>query len=171
MKRKLIIAASIIFLLIIMSVGVIQTVNKPSDTDHPIKESTDPVTGEKIVDVEGKSPETGDGLGGPTMLGLIYIQPLFGDDNAFQIFRDVIFREHHKSAKMIKIPEAEVSKRNINTDTDAYVEVSFKYFVDSEPKTYQAVVKYDYFTYAINATFTDPAGKVTTVSDSVFGED
>lgn len=172
MKRTIIIVAAIILFVIIMAVGVVQTVNKNNQTGtHPITATSDPVTGEQIVDAKGKSPERGDELGGPTMLGLIYIQPLFGDDNAFQIFRDVIFREHHKSAKMIKIPEAEVSKRNINNDTEAYVEVSFKYFVDDQPQAYQAVVKYDYFTYAIIANFTDPNGQKTTVSDSVFGED
>lgn len=175
-KLKILIIATVVFVAIPILLGVGVWISESSRTPPPKTNTyTDSVSGEKVVDVEGKSPEAAvDGTTTPAMYGLSNIQPYFGDDFAFHIFREVILRAQYKDEKVIKISKDNIVRNSTVIDGITIINIEFDYYLnnqDSSDKKYHSRVSYNQNEALIKVTFIDPAGKTETRQEYVFGED
>lgn len=172
MDRKKILIIGSVLLIVLLAYGIYSQVTKPSANTNKITSYTDSVTGETIVDAKNKSPEKNDGLGGPTMLGLTNIQPLFGDDLAFQLFRDTLLREEYKSNSVLKISKDNIKRAVHTNDGITTIDISFDYYLDNKDTVkYSSVVSYNQSSGLITERFTSPTGQVTSRETHAFGDD
>jgi hypothetical protein len=169
-NRKLLLIVLSSVLIIILAIGLITQNNKKEQ--NKITVHTDSITGDTIVDAPNKTPEKNDGLGGPTILGLANIQSLFGDDLAFQSFRDNLLREEYRSHSTIKISKDNIKRAVHTTDGITVIIINYEYYLDNKDTSkYQGVVTYNQSDSHITASFTTPEGVITTRDTYAFGED
>lgn len=161
--------AAVVLLLIIGSVA--QYMNRPHYTTKTTV-TTDPVTGEQIVNVEGKSPEKSDTSAAPTTVGADAIYALFMDDEVFRRLEQNVFQVVYKDYSFVRIAREPVTKKITNTDGITVITVEFNVYLDTNnSKKDHHVVSFNQQTGDIVDTFEgDYTTTKATITTSTLGD-
>ncbi len=169
-KRKLVIVIAIAGVVIVGCIILALFLTKKPTLSTTTTVSTDPITGETIVDVNGKSPE---GTAGVVILGGNNLQPMFGDNTAYSVFTDSILKQHFSSNTFVKIAKKDITKKvSINDNGDATITLSFSLYLDNDTShPYPTVIVIDQPTSEFSATITSPNGEKFTQSSAALKYD
>lgn len=148
-QRKLILIAGCILLVVVMIIGIIVQQTNRTRLETKTTTSVDPITGETIVNVEGKSPETNNQPAQPSIIGSDAVYGLFGDEEVFTRLQDIVLYPTYAKHSLIRISKDSVNKVVRTTDGITTIIVNFDIYLDKDN------VKKDYFTVTYNQETTN----------------
>lgn len=131
-RIKLLIGLGIGLIILIGAGLAIQLKYAPGAKTPTVSEKYDPITGQTLVDIPGKSPEKASQPAGSVILGSDNIMPLFGNDEVFYSLRNNVFMPLYPQAKLIKISKDNVSKNVSTTNGITIIQVNFYVYIDTD---------------------------------------
>jgi hypothetical protein len=128
---------------------------------------TDPITGETIIETEGIDPE---GEARPSVIGASSVQPLFGNDDAFQAVANDVLIPYFETSKFIKISPKDIHKNSVNNlqTGERYLLVEFDVYLDDNTKDKHRVSVKLLPDDTIQATVLDPDGTTKNFNTSIY---
>lgn len=171
-NKRLIIIAVVAVSVVVVLVFILVRPKKKSNVPDPIV-TTDPITGDQLIETPGVDPETG-GVQNNSLplLGGSKLYEYIDDDYTFILLRDGILTKHFKEktnnkAKLMKLVPSSLVTKTIGggANNDAYKTASFDMLTDIDDDTYKVAVTYYPVEGRVNVIIKDRAGTPTEYND------
>lgn len=143
-NKRLLIIAAVLLAIVMVIAFVVAKPKKKTNIPDPIV-TTDPITGDKLIETPGVDPETGDGeSSGLALIGSQKLYDYMDDDYTFYLLRDGIFSRYFKEkvdgkAKLLKIVPSSLTTRTIGggSSGNAQKTAAFTLLTDLNDDPYQ----------------------------------